>query len=157
MQQGIAQLEHVCMQYIRPQITTIAIAQAYGNACMLLAAGAKGRRAALPHAHIKMAPPRINRSYGDTVDVMIKANELDQNTSTYFQFMAHHTGKTEDQIRQDCRIDKYFSPEAAKEYGIIDQVITKQGRSKAADVQRRPGGPAARPPQVEDGPETAGA
>jgi ATP-dependent Clp protease, protease subunit len=147
------------MQYIRPQITTIAIAQAYGNACMLLAAGAKGRRAALPHAHIKMAPPRINRSFGDTVDIMIKANELDQNTSTYFKFMAQHTGKTEDQIRQDCQIDKYFSPEAAKEYGIIDQVITKQGRgNKAADVQRRPSGPAARrPSQIDDGPEAAGA
>jgi ATP-dependent Clp protease, protease subunit len=94
------------VQYVRPDVATLVIGQAYGNACMLLAAGTPGKRAALPHARIKMATPRINRSFGSTTDVMIKANELEQNTDMYIDFLAKFTGKDKDQVFEDCARDK---------------------------------------------------
>jgi ATP-dependent Clp protease, protease subunit len=97
------------VQYVRPDVATLVIGQAYGNACMLLAAGQKGRRAALPHARIKMATPRINRSFGTTTDVMIKANELEENTDVYIKFLADFTGKDKEQIYEDCARDKCAS------------------------------------------------
>lgn len=66
---------------------------------MLLAAGKKGKRFSLPHTQIKMAPPRINRSFGSTVDMMIKANELEDTNDTYVRFMSKFTGKTQEQVR----------------------------------------------------------
>jgi ATP-dependent Clp protease, protease subunit len=73
---------------------------------MLLAAGKPGMRVALPHARIKMATPRINRSFGSTTDVMIKANELEENTDMYINFLAQFTGKDKDQVFEDCSRDK---------------------------------------------------
>ena len=67
-------------------------AQAFGNAAMILASGKKGSRFALPHARIMTAPPRINRSFGSTSNIMIKANELEYNTNTYVEFLAKFTG-----------------------------------------------------------------
>lgn len=68
-------------------------AQAFGNAAMILASGKKGCRFALPHARIMTAPPRINRSFGSTSNIMIKANELEYNTNTYVEFLAKYTGR----------------------------------------------------------------
>ena len=87
-----------CVQYIRPAIQTLVIGQACGNACMLLAAGEKGKRASLPHSRIKMAPPRINRSFGRTVDLMIKANELDLHMDKYVHWMSTNTGQTKEKV-----------------------------------------------------------
>ena len=66
--------------------------QAFGNAAMILASGKKGCRYALPHARIMTAPPRINRSFGSTSNIMIKANELEYNTQTYVEFLSKYTG-----------------------------------------------------------------
>lgn len=66
--------------------------QAFGNAAMILASGKKGCRFALPHARIMTAPPRINRSFGSTSNIMIKANELEYNTQTYVDFLSKYTG-----------------------------------------------------------------
>lgn len=93
------------MQYIRPEIYTLVIGAAFGNACMLLASGKKGKRAALPHATIKMAPPRLNRSFGRTTDLMLKANELEENTDTYVEFMSKFTGQELDKVAKDCGRD----------------------------------------------------
>lgn len=114
------------MQYIRPDIYTVVIGQAFGNACMLLASGKKGNRAALPHSRIKMAPPRLNRAFGRTTDLMIKANELEANTDTYVEFMAKFTGRDLDEVAKDCGRDKYFTPAAAIEYGIVDRIISPE-------------------------------
>ncbi len=67
-------------------------AQAFGNAAMILASGKKGNRFALPHSRIMTAPPRINRSFGSTSNIMIKANELEYNTQTYVEFLSNYTG-----------------------------------------------------------------
>ena len=66
--------------------------QAFGNAAMILASGKKGNRFALPHSRIMTAPPRINRSFGSTSNIMIKANELEYNTQTYVDFLSDYTG-----------------------------------------------------------------
>ena len=71
---------------------TACAVQAFGNAAMILASGKKGNRFALPHSRIMTAPPRINRSFGSTSNIMIKANELEYNTQTYVDFLSNYTG-----------------------------------------------------------------
>jgi ATP-dependent Clp protease, protease subunit len=111
------------MAYIRPDIYTLVIGQAYGNAAMILSAGKKGHRFALPHARIMTCPPRMNRSFGNTSNVMIKANELENATQTYVQFMSRFTGRDKEEVRKDVGRNRYFTPEQAIEYGIIDSVV----------------------------------
>jgi len=84
---------------------TLVIGAAFGNACMLLAAGKKGGRASLPHATMKMAPPRLNRSFGRTTDLQIKSNELEENTDTYVEFMTQFTGQEREKVAKDCGRD----------------------------------------------------
>ena len=75
-----------------PTSQTACAVQAFGNAAMILASGKKGNRFALPHSRIMTAPPRINRSFGSTSNIMIKANELEYNTQTYVDFLSNYTG-----------------------------------------------------------------
>ena len=99
------------MNYIRPEIHTLAVGSAFGNAAMLLASGKKGCRFALPHARIMTCPPRMNRSGGNTSNVMIKANELENSTKTYTEMMSKFTGKDEVEVRKDIGRNRYFTPE----------------------------------------------
>ncbi len=80
------------LAYIRPEIHTLVVGQAYGNAAMILASGKKGSRFSLPNARIMTAPPRMNRSFGSVSNMMIKANELEYNTQSYVDFLAQYTG-----------------------------------------------------------------
>ena len=80
------------LAYIRPEIHTLVVGQAYGNAAMILASGKKGSRFSLPNARIMTAPPRMNRSFGSTSNMMIKANELEYNTQSYVDFLSQYTG-----------------------------------------------------------------
>lgn len=82
--------------------------QAFGNAAMILASGKKGNRFALPHSRIMTAPPRINRSFGSTSNIMIKANELEYNTQTYVDFLSKYTGgcfKLNGSLQEHARTD----------------------------------------------------
>jgi ATP-dependent Clp protease protease subunit len=110
--------------YVSPPVHTIAISKAHGNAALLLAAGAKGCRAALPHSSLKISPPRLNRAAGRAVDVQIKANELDANAKVHANLLSKFTGKNKDDVLKDISRDKYFTPETAVDYGIIDSVIS---------------------------------
>ena len=111
------------MNYVRPDIYTLVYGRAFGNAAMILASGKKGHRFALPHATIKTCPPRLNRSFGNVSDVMIKANELEKTTEIYVDHIARFTGKEKDEVRKDVGRDRYFTPEQAVEYGLIDSVV----------------------------------
>ncbi len=111
------------MNYVRPDIYTLVYGRAFGNAAMILASGKKGHRFALPHATIKTCPPRLNRSFGNVSDVMIKANELEKTTDIYVDNIARFTGKDKDDIRKDVGRDRYFTPDEAVEYGLIDAVV----------------------------------
>ena len=81
------------LAYIRPEIHTLVVGQAYGNAAMILASGKKGSRFSLPNARIMTAPPRMNRSFGSVSNMMIKANELEFNTQSYVDFLSQYTGE----------------------------------------------------------------
>lgn len=81
------------LNYIRPEIHTLAVGNAFGNAAMILASGKKGQRFSLPNARITVTPPRMNRSFGNASNIMIKANELENNTATYVDFMSQFTGE----------------------------------------------------------------
>ncbi|KAI3423992.1 hypothetical protein D9Q98_009825 [Chlorella vulgaris] len=137
------------MAYIRPEIYTLVIGQAFGNAAMILASGKKGQRYALPNARIMTAPPRLNRSFGSVSNVMIKANELEQSTQTYVDFMSRFTGRDKEEVRTDVGRNRYFTPEEAVQYGIIDKVMQPsdavvierrdyEGQLRASQAQNRP-------------------
>jgi len=111
------------MAYIQPAKYTVVVAQAFGNAAMILAAGKKGARYALPHSRIMLAPPRMNRSYGIASNVMIRANELEHCMDTYVDFLSASTGKDKETMWKDSSRNKYFTPEEAIEYGIIDKIV----------------------------------
>mmetsp|Transcript_35595 Transcript_35595/g.100742 ORF Transcript_35595/g.100742 Transcript_35595/m.100742 type:complete len:336 (-) Transcript_35595:178-1185(-) len=111
------------MNYIRPEIHTLVVGQAFGNAAMLLASGKRGCRFALPNARIMTCPPRMNRAGGNTSNVMIKANELEHCTKTYTELMAKFTGRDEKEVRKDIGRNRYFTPQQAVEYGLIDRIV----------------------------------
>lgn len=114
------------LSYIRPEIHTLVVGQAYGNAAMILASGKRGCRFALPNARIMTAPPRLNRSFGSASNIMIKANELEYNTQTYVDFLSTFTGKDKDTVRKDVGRNRYFTPSEAITYGLIDRIVTPE-------------------------------
>lgn len=111
------------MQYIKPPIHTVCVGKAWGNAAMLLASGVKGHRHALPHSSIMTCPPRMNRAQDCASNLMIKANELASNTDTYVDFLTDFSGKDREEIKKDVGRTRWFTPEDAIEYGLIDKVI----------------------------------
>eukprot|EP00891_Asterochloris_glomerata_P001819 jgi/Astpho2/1819/Aster-00352 len=143
--------------YIKPEIYTLTIGAAYGNAAMILASGKKGNRWSLPNARIMTCPPRMNRSFGSTSDIMIKANELEYNTQMYVDFMSKYTGHSKEKMRKDIGRKRYFTPLQAIDYGIIDKIV--QPMDQAIEINKDYGAVMARQ-QAQQRPvqrETAGA
>jgi len=113
------------MRYIRPKMHTVAVGKCFGNAAMLLAAGDKGCRHALPNAQIMTHPPKLNRTFDTSVNVQIRANEIEVCEDTYMGFMSEFSGKPIEQVKKDLDRRRYFTPQQAIEYGLIDKVIQK--------------------------------
>lgn len=113
------------MRYIRPKIHTVAVGKCFGNAAMLLAAGDKGCRHALPNAQIMTHPPKLNRTFDTSVNVQIRANEIDVCEETYMGFMSEFSGKPVEQITKDLDRRRYFTPQQAIDYGFVDHIIKK--------------------------------
>ena len=113
------------MQYIKPDIQTICVGQAASAAAVLLAAGAKGKRFALPHARILIHQPSGGAS-GQAIDIEIQAKEITRMRELLDQLLAHHTGQTVEKIAKDTDRDFIMSAPEGKEYGIIDEVITNR-------------------------------
>ena len=113
------------MRYIRPKIHTVAVGKCFGNAAMLLAAGDKGCRHALPNAQIMTHPPKLNRTFDTSVNVQIRANEIQVCEDTYMGFMSEFSGKPVEEVKVDLDRRRYFTPAQAIEYGLIDRVIQK--------------------------------
>ena len=112
------------MQYIQPDIQTFCLGQAASAAAVLLAAGTKGKRMALPNSRILIHQPAVESGYGQSSDLEIQANEILRMRSAMERVIAQHTGKDEDQVRRDVERDKFFTAEEAKEYGLVDEVLT---------------------------------
>ena len=110
------------IQYLKPDVQTICIGQATSMGAVLLAAGAAGKRQALPHARI-MIHQMMGGFSGQAEDIDIQAKEIIRMTDILNDVLAHHTGRKIDQIAEDTQRDFYFSSQEAKEYGIIDEVM----------------------------------
>ena len=117
------------LNYIKSPISTICIGQAASMGALLLAAGTKGKRFALPHARIMIHQP-MGGFQGQATDIDIHAREILRLRETLNEILAEHTGQPIDKIRQDTERDFFMSGEQAKEYGIIDEVIVSKGRGK---------------------------
>jgi ATP-dependent Clp protease protease subunit len=112
------------MQYIQPEIQTYCLGQAASAAAVLLAAGTKGKRMALPNSRILIHQPAIEQGYGQSSDLEIQAREILRMRNAMERVLARHTGRDEEQIRRDVERDKFFTAEEAKEYGLVDEVLT---------------------------------
>lgn len=111
------------MQFIRNDIATICIGQAASAAAVLLAAGAKGKRLALPHSRILLHQPHGQVGYGQVTDLEIAAREILRLRELMEDVLVKHTGQTRERIATDTDRDFIMEAAAAVEYGIIDQVI----------------------------------
>jgi ATP-dependent Clp protease protease subunit len=120
------------MQYIRPDVQTFVVGQAASAAAVLLSAGAKGKRFALPNSRILIHQPALaGGDYGQASDIEIQANEVLRMRSWLEDTWASHSGRTVEQVRNDIERDKILSAEEAKEYGLIDEVL--QTRKASAE------------------------
>ena len=113
------------MNYIKPPIHTICIGQAMGTAAMILSAGEKGYRASLPHASIVLNQNRT-RAQGQATDISIQAQEVLNNRKTMLEIFSKNTGQTPEKISKDMERSFYLTPQAAKEYGLLDIVLTSR-------------------------------
>jgi ATP-dependent Clp protease protease subunit len=114
------------MQYIKAPITTICLGMAMSFGALLLAAGKKGKRYALPNARVMIHQPLI---YGEGVsgqvtDIAIEAKELENTKVRLTEILAKHTGQPFDKVRADCERNFYMSAPEAKEYGLVDEVFS---------------------------------
>ena len=113
------------LRYVKPPVHTICIGQAMGTAAVILSAGTKGQRAALPHASIVLHQPRSG-AQGQATDIQIRANEVIHNKKAMLEILSHNTGKSVDQLSKDSDRMSYLNPHEAVDYGIIDRVLTSR-------------------------------
>jgi ATP-dependent Clp protease protease subunit len=118
------------MSFIKPDLTTICFGQAASAAAVLLAAGTPGKRLALPHARILLHQP-WGQAGGQATDVELAAKEIMRMRTLLEEILAHHTGQDVDRIHRDTDRDFVMSADEAKEYGILDDVISARS---AADM-----------------------
>ena len=122
------------MQYIKPDVSTICMGQAASMGALLLAAGAKNKRFALPHARIMIHQP-LGGVQGQATDIDIQAREILRMREELNRILLYHTGQTMEKIQRDTDRDFFMTAEQAKEYRIVDEVISsKPGPRPAADA-----------------------
>jgi ATP-dependent Clp protease protease subunit len=114
------------MQFIRPDVTTICIGQAASMAALLLAAGAPGKRFALPNSRILIHQPSMSGLSGQATDIDIQAREILRLREEMNKILAHHTGQNVEKVQTDVDRDYIMTAGQAKDYGIVDQVISKK-------------------------------
>jgi len=110
------------MQFVKPAIETICMGQAASGAALLLAAGTKGKRMALPHSRIMIHQP-YGGVQGQAVDIQIQAKEILRMREELNRIFARHIGQPLERVEKDSDRDFFMSPEEAKEYGLVDEVI----------------------------------
>ena len=113
------------MQYIKPDVCTLCMGQACSMGSFLLAGGAPGKRFALPHSRIMIHQP-LGGFKGQASDIMIHARETERVKRTLTELLAKHTGKSVDEVMQECDRDNFMSAQEALSYGLIDRVITSR-------------------------------
>jgi ATP-dependent Clp protease protease subunit len=117
------------MQFIRPDVVTICIGQAASMGAVLLSAGAKGKRFALPHARILIHQPSIGSVGGQATDIRIYAEEIIRMRRQLSRILAIHTEQDFERIEEDVERDRYFSADEAQRYGLVDRVIASRDQA----------------------------
>jgi ATP-dependent Clp protease protease subunit len=117
------------MQYIRPDIATICMGQATSMGALLLAAGAKGKRYALPHARVMIHQP-LGGAQGQATDIDIQAKEIMKIKELIHKILVKHTGQSLEKIRHDTERDYFMDAEEAMGYGIVDRIISEREMGK---------------------------
>jgi ATP-dependent Clp protease protease subunit len=121
------------MQYIKPDVSTICVGQAASMGAFLLAAGAKGKRFALPNARVMIHQP-LGGFQGQATDIAIHAKEILKMKSHLNELLSHHTGQSLQRIEQDTERDYFLSADESKEYGLVDKVMSSHGLSDTPSV-----------------------
>ena len=119
------------MRYLKPDMQTVCLGQAASAAAVLLAAGTKGKRLALPNSRILIHQPYTEGTYGQASDIEIQANEILRMRSMLEEMIAQNTNKTVDQVSRDIERDKILTADQAIEYGLIDQIFESQKATPA--------------------------
>jgi ATP-dependent Clp protease, protease subunit len=117
------------MQFIKPPVSTLCLGQAASMGAVLLTAGQRGRRYALPHSRIMIHQP-LGGAQGQAVDLEIQAREILRIREELNNIFVRHSGQKLSKIEKDTDRDMFMSPEQAVEYGLIDEVIVRRGSSK---------------------------
>lgn len=117
-----------CMQLVKPDVSCICMGMAASAAAVLLAGGAKGKRYALPYSRIMIHQPWIRGIGGQATDIDIHAKQILKTRETLNKILADHCEQPLEKVQQDTERDYYMSAAEAKEYGIIDEVITSESR-----------------------------
>ena len=117
------------MQYVHPDVQTVCLGQAASAAAVLLAAGTPGKRLALPNSRIIIHQPATEGGYGQGSDIEIQAREIMRMRTQLEEMIARHSGRDVELVRKDIDRDKILTAEEAKDYGLIDTVITTRKKS----------------------------
>ena len=125
------------MQYVRPDIQTVCMGQAASAAAVLLAAGAPGKRLALPNARILIHQPAVGEAgHGQASDIEIQAAEILRMRTWLEETLAKHSNKTQAEVNKDIDRDKILSAEESVTYGLVDQVLTTRKRGQQAALTK---------------------
>ncbi len=114
------------MQYVKPDVATIALGQAASMGAVLLAGGAPGKRFALPHSRVLLHQPLMSGLQGQATDIDIHARDIMRMRERLNTILANHTGQTMDKINLDTERDFILEADAAKDYGLIDKIIVSR-------------------------------
>ena len=118
------------MQHIRPEVSTICLGQAASMGAVLMAAGAEGKRFALPYSRFLLHQP-MGGVQGQAADIDIQAREIVRIGEMIDEILVHHTGKPLDVIRRDSDRDFFMSAEEAHEYGLVDEILRREDKTAA--------------------------
>jgi ATP-dependent Clp protease protease subunit len=119
------------MRYLKPDVQTVCLGQAASAAAVLLAAGTKGKRFALPNSRILIHQPYTEGTYGQASDIEIQANEILRMRALLEQMISENTDKSIEEVSRDIERDKILTAEQALEYGLIDQIFETQKTTPA--------------------------
>ena len=111
------------LQFIRAPVKTVCIGEAYSSAAVILAAGTRGRRYAYPSARILIHSVQVDDMSGNQKEIEDESRRIKELNQKLMMIIARHTGQDLNKVRRDCKKDKYFSPDQAIKYGLIDHVI----------------------------------
>ena len=115
------------MQYVRPDVATICTGLAASMSAVLLAAGEKGKRSCLQHSHIMIHQP-LGGAQGQVSDIEITYKLIKKMQKSLYDILANHTGQPYEKILEDCDRDNWMDGEAAKAYGLVDEVLSRSGK-----------------------------